>query len=135
LFIPGQRPIIQNLSLIQASSKYQFETILQGKSYYLFHSNDTYQITLSYAPPCSNNVNETLVLIKLGSPTHGWNHAGHQIFEISFSRMNDNELQFKMLDNKIDNIPPAFYMLFYVGCSGKPSIATVIRFDDFATEI
>jgi hypothetical protein len=32
------------------------------------------------------------------------------------------------------NLPPAYYMLFYIDCKGKPSIARMVRFDDAAKE-
>jgi len=30
------------------------------------------------------------------------------------------------------NIAPAYYMMFYVDCMGKPSVAKMVRFDDSA---
>jgi hypothetical protein len=33
---------------------------------------------------------------------------------------------------KSANVPPGYYMLFYVDCMGKPSLAQMVRFDDAA---
>jgi hypothetical protein len=41
-------------------------------------------------------------------------------------------LQFTTPDASMALIAPAFYMLFYVDCMGKPSIAQMVRFDDQA---
>ena len=42
-------------------------------------------------------------------------------------------LRFTAPNASTSNIPPGYYMLFYVDCMGKPSRAQMVRFDDRAT--
>jgi hypothetical protein len=41
--------------------------------------------------------------------------------------------RFAELDRAQANVRPAFAMLFFVDCHGKPSKAQFVRFDDHAT--
>jgi hypothetical protein len=74
------------------------------------------------------------VLIKLPSATHGWQNGQHFV-ELPFRVANSvtREIQFRTPDAQRANIPPAYYMMFYVDCKGKPSVARMVRFDDQAT--
>ncbi|UJR29038.1 hypothetical protein I4U23_010253 [Adineta vaga] len=133
LFIDGQRrAIITGLSYMK-SHDYQFESIIGEQRFYLLHSNCKYNIHLSDLPnKCSKRSKSKLVLIKLGSATHGWD-GGQRLINLSFQETSSpTTLQFTTPDARIALIAPGFYMLFYVDCMGKPSVAQMVRFDDQA---
>jgi hypothetical protein len=134
LFIDGQqRSVIASLSYAR-SNEYQFESLIGGKRYYLLHSNSQYDIHLSNLPTqCTLGAKDKLVLIKLGSATHGWD-GGQRLINLQFNRISTTTLQMTTPDGRIALIAPAFYMMFYVDCVGKPSIAQMVRFDDEATK-
>jgi hypothetical protein len=133
LFIDGQRrPIIVSLSYTK-SNDYQFESLIGGQRFYLLHSNCQYNVHLSGLPArCLSGNKSKLVLIKLGSATHGWD-GGQRLINLLFEGTSSSTmLQFTTPDASMALIAPAFYMLFYVDCMGKPSIAQMVRFDDQA---
>jgi hypothetical protein len=133
LFIDGRRrPVIVSLSYAKTND-YQFESLISGQRFYLLHSNNQYNIHLSGLPSnCPINSKSKLVLIKLGSATHGWD-GGQRLINLSFQGASTSTmLQFTTPEARIALIAPAFYMLFYVDCMGKPSVAQMIRFDDQA---
>ncbi len=133
LFIDGQRrPVIVSLSYAKTND-YQFESLIGGQRFYLLHSNNQYNIHLSGLPnQCPVNGRSKLVLIKLGSTTHGWD-GGQRLINLSFQGTSTSTmLQFTTPEARIALIAPAFYMLFYVDCMGKPSVAQMVRFDDQA---
>jgi len=110
---------------------YQFRKEIGGKLYLLLHSNQTYNVRLDGLPSdCTGNA--SLALIKLPSSTHGWEN-GQQFFNLPFKKAGSG-IQFQTPDAKSARIPPAYYMLFYVDCKGKPSVAKMVRFDDQAKE-
>jgi len=110
---------------------YQFRKEIGGKPYFLLHSNQTYNVRLDGLPSdCTGNA--SLVLIKLPSSTHGWEN-GQQFFNLPFRKAGSG-IQFQTPDAKSARVPPAYYMLFYVDCKGKPSVAKMVRFDDQAKE-
>lgn len=132
LFIDGQRrPIIVSLSY--AKTNYQFESLIGGQRFYLLHSNSQYNVHLSGLPSkCPTDGKSKLVFIKLGSATHGWD-GGQRLINLSLEGTSSSTmLQFTTPDARIALIAPAFYMLFYVDCMGKPSVAQMVRFDDQA---
>jgi hypothetical protein len=104
-----------------------------GKTYYLIHSNQSYEVSLQNLPtPCTQN--GSLVLIKLPSSTHGWEN-GQKFINLPFHAAGPGTIRFEAPDMKKANIPPAFYMMFYVDCLGKPAtMAQMVRFDDEAKE-
>jgi hypothetical protein len=135
LFIDGQRrPVITSLSYA-ASNDFQFESLIGGKRYYLLHSNSQYAVHLSDLPTqCALGTKDKLVLIKLGSATHGWD-GGQRLINVQFNRIpSTTTLQMTTPDARIALIAPAFYMMFYVDCLGKPSVAQTVRFDDEANQ-
>ncbi|CAF1356656.1 unnamed protein product [Rotaria sordida] len=135
LFIDGKRrPVIVSLSHPHKVD-YQFESVIDGKRYYLLRSNSQYTVNLNYLPTqCASGTKEKLVMIKLGSATHGWDN-GQRLINLSFTRMSSTStLLLTTLDARIAFIAPAFYMMFYVDCMGKPSAAQIIRFDDQAVQ-
>jgi hypothetical protein len=73
------------------------------------------------------------VLEKLSSATHGWQN-GQQFYDLPFRTSGTNEIVFRTPDARAANLPPAYYMLFYVDCRGKPAVARMVRFDDQARE-
>lgn len=113
--------------------QYQYQKEIGGKTYYLIHSGDSFQVNLNGLPSGCSNDNGSLVLIKLPSATHGWQN-GQQFFSLPFRVKAPGAIVFKTPDAKSANLPPAFYMMFYVDCHGKPSVARMVRFDDTATE-
>ena len=132
LFIDGsRRPVIISLSYDQ--NDYQFESLIGGQRFYLLHSNTQYKIHLKSLPNrCPNQSKSKLVLIKLGSATHSWD-GGQRLINLSFQgRSLSTMLEFTTPEARIALIVPGFYMLFYVDCMGKPSIAQMVRFDDQA---
>ena len=132
LFIDGsRRPMIISLSSDQ--NNYQFESLIGGQRFYLLHSNRPYNIHLSGLPnKCPNRSKSKLVLIKLGSATHGWD-GGQRLINLSFQGgPSSTILRLTTPDARVALIAPGFYMLFYVDCMGKPSVAQMIRFDDQA---
>jgi hypothetical protein len=97
------------------------------------HSGGLYNAKLQGLPATCPNGDASLVLIKLPSATHGWQNGQHFV-DLPFRVVNPvtREIQFKMPDAQRANIPPAYYMMFYVDCKGKPSVARMVRFDDQA---
>ncbi|MGZ3387358.1 MAG: galactose oxidase early set domain-containing protein, partial [Isosphaeraceae bacterium] len=122
-----------------AGTKYAFAKTLGEKTYYLLHSNQTVEMTLRELPAsCSNPRSESLALIKLPSVTHGWD-AGQRFIEVPITQGSSQAkvgsdtrkvIRFDTPDAGKENIPPGYYMLFYVDCAGKPSKAQMVRFDD-----
>ena len=53
--------------------------------------------------------------------------------ELDIQSTNDSQVIFKTPDMQAANLPPGYYMLFYVDRMGKPTIAQMVRFDDRAT--
>lgn len=144
LFIDkDRRTEIENLTLLSPSPTeptFNFvETISnknRNKNHYLFHSNLQVRIELKNLPkPEDCTIDSSLVLLKLGSSTHGWD-TGQQLFEIPIQIHVQNEgsdagsLEFVVPDSEEMQIIPAFYHLFYVDCRGKPTIAESVRFDN-----
>jgi hypothetical protein len=104
-----------------------------GKTYYLLHSHQQYGVELADLPESCDQA-PALELIKLPSATHGWEN-GQQLVELKIdSGAKSNRIAFTAPDAKAANIPPAYYMMFYVDCKGKPSVARMVRFDDSAKE-
>ena len=137
LFIdPGRRTNITGLSLVAEPLEDGFvfsETIAQ-KTHYLLHSNMTIEMELDKLPKktqCVNGEKGSLVLLKLGSVTHGWDN-GQQIFDVPIASIDyaSGLLQFDAPNAAAKQIFPAFYHLFYVDCMGKPAKAASVRFDD-----
>src|SRR5207253_844691 len=72
----------------------------------------------------------------LTSPTHGWEN-GKRFYELPAEKLTGNQvttLEFTMPSAAGANLPPAYYMMFYVDCRGKPSAAQMVRFDNAAVE-
>jgi hypothetical protein len=70
--------------------------------------------------------NASLVLIKLGSATHGWDN-GQRLADLPISQdQATGEVTFTAPTNRHTN-PPGYYMLFYVNDEGKPSRAAMVR--------
>ncbi len=68
----------------------------------------------------------SLVMVKLGSVTHGWDN-GQQLTDLKFSQdLDKGEVTFTAPTNRHTN-PPGYYMLFYVNAKGKPSRAAMVR--------
>ncbi|HTU43766.1 MAG TPA: galactose oxidase-like domain-containing protein [Bryobacteraceae bacterium] len=110
---------------------YQYQKEIAGKTYYLIHSGDSFNVTLADLPD-SCSTTPALVLIKLPSATHGWQN-GEQFFNLQFQD-GGRTIRFTAPTVRDANLPPAFYMMFYVACNGKPSEARMVRFDNSATE-
>jgi len=137
LFIdPERRPTIERLG-VRGTPPYKFRSEIGGKTYYLLESNGTYTADLTGLPAggaseCTQRA--SLVLIKLPSATHGWEN-GQRFLELQYSGLSGTtNIEFRTPNAKTANVPPGFYMLFYVDCKGKPSVAQMVRFDDAAQE-
>ena len=102
LFIPGPRPEINQAP----------ESVNYGESATLTVNNMT--------------IDASLIMIKLGSVTHGWDN-GQRLTDLRFSQdLNRGEVTFTVPTNANVN-PPGYYMLFYLNGSGKPSRAAMVR--------
>jgi hypothetical protein len=67
----------------------------------------------------------SMVLVKLGSVTHGWD-MGQRLVDVAFSQNHGTgKVPIKAPTNR-HMTPPGFYMLFYVG-QGVPSRAAMIH--------
>ena len=151
LFVDGMRRVeIQSIEWVPKGSNDQFRPdryhlkSLNGlQTFYLFHSRYRYNITLQGLPTpnkrCYSNISNTetdgsLVLIKLGSSTHGWD-AAQKLYQLQFRFIDGtNVIQTDAPDARAKdaNLVPAFYMLYYVDCRDKPSHSVMVRFDDEA---
>jgi hypothetical protein len=129
LFIdPGRRAAVVKIS---APSRE-----IGGKTFYLLHSNEKYDMLLGGLPAsCAAGGEASLALIKLPSATHGWEN-GQRFVALQFEAApsHPEEVRLHTPDARHANIPPGYYMLFYVDCMGKPSVARMVRFDDQARE-
>jgi len=138
LFIdPDRLPAITSIAPAGPTvPSYQYQKEIGGKTFFLLHSRITYNVKLQGLPSTCSSPKGSLVLITLPSATHGWQN-GQQFIDLSFKVVNAQagEIQFTAPDAQHTNIPPAFYMMFYVDCKGKPSIARMVRFDDQAMEL
>lgn len=134
LIDPHRRAAITKIEPVSVPN-YQFSKEIGGKTFFLFHSDQTYNIWLEDLPSKCANGNASLVLIKLPSASHGWDN-GQQLVKLQFTvdKSDANKIQIRTPNAKSANIPPAYYMMFYVDCKGKPSIARMVRFDDNAQE-
>jgi Domain of unknown function (DUF1929) len=128
---PGRQPSF--VELLSDPVPYTFRSMIAGKPYYLFKSNSSYSARLRDLPtkPCTQKA--SLALIKLPSATHGWEN-GQKFVELQLIEGQPGSIEIRTPDAKKANIPPAFYMLFYVDCRGVPSISQMVRFDDSAKE-
>jgi hypothetical protein len=132
LYIGGDyRPKITAIKCSGTKKGVTFHSRIGDKDYYLLQSKKTYQIILDDLPTKEITKKPELVLLKLPSFTHNWNQ-GQKFISIPFKKLNKNKIQFTTPDMIKNNIPPGFYMLFYVDARGKPSEAQMIRFDDKA---
>ncbi|HET9210505.1 MAG TPA: galactose oxidase-like domain-containing protein, partial [Thermoanaerobaculia bacterium] len=117
-----------------AAPGYDFSKEIGGKTYYLLHSNRKYKVALAGLPASCGGRAPALELIKLPTATHGWEN-GQQFVGLTIdSGGTSKEITFTTPDAKAANVPPAYYMMFYVDCRGKPSVARMVRFDDMARE-
>lgn len=135
LFIdPDRRAAITSIAPVVAPTDYRPEAVIGGKTFNLLHSNAEYRVELAGLPErCPAGRQATLVLEKLSSATHGWQN-GQQFYDLPFRTSGTNEIVFRTPDARAANLPPAYYMLFYVDCRGKPAVARMVRFDDRARE-
>lgn len=130
LFIDGdRRAAITSLKPMEEVD-YTYSATLGSRQFDLFHSHVDYSMGLADLPQCAPE-DAKLVLIKLPSVTHGW-QTGQELIELDFEPTAEG-LRFTTPDAVSSLIPPAFYMLFYTDCRGKPSMARMVRFDDQAT--
>ena len=130
---PGRTAVIQSMQWIDIDSDVVGNATLQGKVYYLLHSNASYQLTVTNLPDqslCSLN-DSSIVLIKLGSSTHGWD-SGQILFRLEFDVISDSVIEFVMPKQRDLMIVPAYYMLFFVDCRGKPAKSIMTRYDNQA---
>ena len=148
MFIDGaRRTQIESIAWIpqnssnNRSSLYQSVSVVGSQKYYLLHSNYRYNVSLIDLPASTlcSVASGSLVLMKLGSATHGWD-ARQKLYKLDFSvvdfdvsgKTTTAVMQFDAPDAASANLAPAFYMLYYVDCRGKPSPSAMVRFDDKA---
>ena len=133
LFIdPDRRAAIRSITPVERRPNYQPSAVIGGKTFNLLHSNSAYRMSLTGLPEsCPADGRPSLALIKLSSATHGWQN-GQQFQELPITSIVPGEIEFRTPDALRANLPPAYYMLFYVDCRGKPAVARMVRFDDQA---
>ena len=104
LFSPGPRPEITAAPT----------TITYGASHTL---------SVSHMTPTAS-----LVLIKLGAVTHGWDQ-GQRLADLDFSQdLASGEVTFEAPTASDRHLsPPAYYMIFYVNGVGYPSVAKIVQ--------
>lgn len=147
MFIDGDRRTqVVSMTLLSRPSTanedtFKFKETIRGhnpknnKIHYLFHSNLKASIQFSNLPETCGIDGGSLILLKLGSSTHGWD-SGQQLFDIPIESSEQNagsgegSLEFMAPDAEAMQIVPAFYHLFYVDCRGKPIVAESVRFDN-----
>lgn len=101
---------------------------VDGRHYWELAESTNFTATLTELPSsCPSGSASTLVWMKLGSVTHGWDH-GQRLLDIPYDNVGSGRISFTAPSIQGDNVPPAFYMLFFVDCLGKPSIAEMIQF-------
>ncbi len=129
---PGRRAEIRNLSLA-GGTPYDYKSEIGGKTFYLVKSGREYELDIAELPKDCGGKKPALSLMKLSSATHGWEN-GQRFVEPTIMGEADSgrRLRFRVPNAKEANAPPAFYMLFYVDCLGKPSVAKMVRWDDSA---
>ncbi len=70
----------------------------------------------------------SLVMIKLGSVTHGWD-MGQRLVDLAFTQStSEGTVTFSAPTNRHMS-PPGYYMLFYVNSGDVPSHAAMVRLD------
>lgn len=132
LFIDqGRRAEMVRLERKTAAENIRFHSSLGGKNFYLLQSNSQYDLYLKNLPVDGDPARPELVLIKLPSFTHDLN-MGQHFLTLPFKSSGDDLITFKTPDFDSENVPPGFYMMFYVDARGKPSAATMVRLDDNA---
>lgn len=133
LYIDGaRRARITSLAPVRPVTGYQPEATIGGKTFHLFHSDTEYRMRLDSLPAsCPGGKKPSLALLKLSSATHGWQN-GQQFHELPITESAPGEIRFRTPNARAANLPPAYYMLFYVDCAGKPAVARMVRFDDRA---
>ena len=137
MFIDSNCEIAMMYSVNSVSYSYVKTNEFDGKDYYLIHSNDTFNIQLNNVSNCDDDddidaTSNSLVLIKLGSSTHGWDQ-GQRLYDLEYDWINDDLIEFVVPYYKEYSIVPAFYHLFFVDCKGKPTKSIMVRFDDQAS--
>ncbi len=70
----------------------------------------------------------TVVLIKLGCVTHGWD-LGQRLADLKFEQDAEGWVKFTAPTNQ-NLYPPGYYMLFYVNERGQPSRAKMVRLQE-----
>ena len=131
LFIdPGRRTKISSLTPA-GEVDYTASGTFGGRELSLLHSEVDYLLGLSDLPSSCDLTEGSLALIKLPTATHGW-ETGQQFFSLDFTTA-DGGVAFTTPDSQAAMIPPAWYMLFYTDCAGKPTEARMVRFDDEAS--
>ncbi|ETW93310.1 MAG: hypothetical protein ETSY1_39765, partial [Candidatus Entotheonella factor] len=96
--------------------------------YYELESRGTYTLTLNRLPSsCSVGSSDAVVLIKLPSATHAWD-SGQRLIDVPYKAAGNDRVEITAPDREADNVPPGFYMLFYVDCMGVPSEAAMAQF-------
>ncbi|PON15077.1 hypothetical protein C2W62_25705 [Candidatus Entotheonella serta] len=104
-------------------------TAKQEGIYYELESRGMYTLALKSLPSsCSIGNGDAVVLIKLPAATHGWD-SGQRLIDVSYQVSGSTAVEITAPAREADNVPPGFYMLFYVDCMGVPSKAQMVQFD------
>ena len=170
LALPGPRPSIAGISTfnpMQETTDVSFKK--GGKTFYNINyqskknasysqsPDNSYQVDVANVPTHCSPYEGSLVLVKLGSSTHGWD-SGQRLIDLKFRSsglLEDQVIKFEgnshhsesgMTDKEFPpyplsisgtlvfkaplrspTTPPGYYMMFYVNCVGKPSVSKMIK--------
>ncbi|KAL1493510.1 hypothetical protein AB1Y20_017214 [Prymnesium parvum] len=133
LFIdPGRRTQLTHMNLLSPppSAHFSFSATIEAQTHYLLHSGLSIRVHVADMPTTCSLNDGSLVLLKLGASTHGWD-CGQQLVDVSITSSGSDSFTFDVPNSKDLKLAPAFYHLFYVDCRGKPAaLALSVRFDD-----
>lgn len=134
LFIDGNRRA-EIVGIEDSEKHHQVEFEVPGADrnakVYLLKSNRTYKTKLTGLPTIGDQQDRSghYRLIKLPSVTHATDF-GQRLHELESLA---GETGFRTPQAADANIPPGYYMLFFIDAKGKPSEAKMVRFDDNAS--
>lgn len=132
LFIDGDR----RASIDKLDSKdipgVRFAEQVGEKTIYLLRSNQQYEMTLSGLPSMPFTKDQSVVLLKMPSVTHGGQWGQHFIQLPITGKKSANTIVFQTPDAQKELIAPGYYVMYYVDRMGKPSKGQILRFDDQA---
>jgi hypothetical protein len=131
MFIDGKRKLEISKLNVKEEKGVTFSEIVGNKTLYLLHSKHDYEVVLDGLPTDPFTKEQSLVLLKMPSVSHGGQWGQHFI-KLKIESSNGKSVFFRTPDAQEELIAPGFYLMYYVDKKGKPSKAQMVRFDDQA---